>query len=106
MVIAALQGVIHRLLQLLLHVARHLAHPEHHPGQDKDRDQRHDALKQLLFTLRKFAGCFVDEDPQAEAQRRREDDPNPHYANPVSALSAFQIAGDQADNQRCFQAFT
>ena len=106
MIIPALEGIIDRLLKLLFDVARHFTHPEHHPRQNAHRHHRHDALKQLLLALRKLAGGFVDKDSQAQAQRRRKQHPNPHYANPAAALGAFQIAGNQADNQRSFQAFT
>ena len=103
--ITALQRIIHRLFQLLFHVARDFAHPEDHPGQDAYRYQCHDAFEQLLFPLGKLAGRFVNEDPQAQAQRRRQDNANPHDANQAAALGAFEIAGNQADNQRRLQPF-
>jgi hypothetical protein len=105
-VIALLQCVIHRLLQLHFHVAGDFTHPEHHPGEDHHRNHGDDAFKQLLFFLRKFSGGFIDKDPQPQAERCGEDNPNPHNANPASALGSLQITGDQADNEGRFKPLT
>ncbi|MCS5946246.1 hypothetical protein LNP25_18830 [Klebsiella variicola subsp. variicola] len=48
----------------------------------------------------KFPGGFVDKNALSQDTAPPRDHANPHHANPVAALGAFQIAGDQADNQR------
>lgn len=106
MVVPLLQGIVYRLLQLHLHVAGDFTHPEHHPGEDHHRNHGDDPFEKLLFFLREFAGGFIDEDTQAQAERRGKEDANPHDANPASALGSLQIAGDKADNQGRFKAFT
>ena len=104
--VAFLQGVIHRLLQLDFHIAGDLTHPEHHPGQNHHRNDGDNPLKQLLLFLRELAGGFVDQDTQAQTERRGEEHANPHDANPASALGSLQITGDKADNQSRFEPFT
>ncbi len=69
MMISTLQCAIDRLLQLHFDIARHFAHPENHPGEDHHSDHCHDTFKQLLFFLWEFAGGFINEDAQAQAQR-------------------------------------
>ncbi len=105
-VVAFLQGVIHRLLKLYLHVTGNFAHPEHHPGEDHHRYYGNNAFKQLLLFLRKFTSGFVDKNTQPQAERRGKENANPHHANPASALGTLQITGDKANNQGRFKAFT
>ncbi len=105
-VIALLQSVIHRLLQLHFYIAGDFTHPEHHPGEDHHRNHRDNTFKQLLFFLREFTGRFVDQNPQAQTEPRGEKHAHPHHANPASALGSLQVTGDKADNQGRFEAFT
>lgn len=104
--VAFLQGVIHRLLKLYLHVTGNFAHPEHHPGEDHHRYYGNNAFKKLLLFLRKFSCGFVDKNTQPQAERRGQEDANPHHADPASTLGALQITGDKANNQGRFKAFT
>ena len=106
MVIALLQRVIHRLLQLHLHVARDFTHPEHHPGKDHHRNHGDDTLKQLLLFLRELPGGFVDEDTEAQTECCGKEYPDPHDANPASALGSLQITGDEAHDKGSFKPFT
>ena len=106
MVVPLLQRVIHRLLQLHLHVTRDFTHPEHHPGEDHHRNHGHDTFKQLLLFLRELAGGFVNENAQAQAERRGKEYPDPHDANPPPALGSLQITGDEAHDKGGFEPFT
>ncbi|CCJ83835.1 hypothetical protein BN133_212 [Cronobacter dublinensis 582] len=102
----AFERAIHRLLQLAFHIAGNFTHPEHHPGEDHNGDGRHDALEQLLLFLRELAGGFVDKNTEAQAERGGKKHADPHHAEPVAALGALEVAGNKADDERCFKAFT
>ena len=69
MMIPTLQCAIDCLFQLHFDVARHFTHPENHPGEDHHGNHRHDTFEQFLLFLRKFAGSFINEYTQPQAQR-------------------------------------
>ncbi|MNP69656.1 hypothetical protein D3C76_1657810 [compost metagenome] len=57
-----------------------LTHPEHHIGQDQYRYHRDNALEQFLLLLREFAGGFIDEDAERQAQSGGNNHPYPYHA--------------------------
>ena len=103
---AGAERLIDRPFQMHLDRLGHFAHPEHHIGEDHHRHHRDDAFEQLLLLLRELAGGFIDEDAERQTQRRGDNHADPHRAQPLAALRAFQVAGDQADDQRGLQPFT
>ncbi len=100
---AGVERLIDRPFQMHLDRLGDFTHPEHHVGEDHHRHHRNDTFEQLLLFLRELAGGLIDEDAERQTQRGCDYHADPHRAEPLAALRALQVAGDQADDQRRLQ---
>lgn len=92
-----MQGVLDR--------ARDLAHPEHHGAEDAHGDQADDAFEQFLLFLREFGADQFQATTHQQRERGGEEDADPDGGHPLAAAGLLQVTGDDADDQRGFNAF-
>ncbi len=92
-------------MQLGLDRARRLAHPEHHGGEDGGGGQADDRLEQLLLALRKFGTGQLQAGADEQRQGSSQHHADPDGGHPVSATGTLQVAGDDANDKRRFDAF-
>ncbi|MNE75498.1 hypothetical protein D3C80_1716630 [compost metagenome] len=89
----------------MLDRTRHLAHPEHHGAENTDRDQADQTLKQLLLLLRKLGADQLQATAHQQREGGGEEHPDPHRGHPLAAAGLLEITGDNANDQRGFNAF-
>jgi hypothetical protein len=92
-------------LQLALDGARSLAHPEHHRGQHDHGDEPDHAFEQLLLLLRKLRRQQLQAGTGEQRQRRGQQHADPHCGHQRAAPALLEVAGNDADDQRGFDAF-
>ncbi len=80
------------------------AHPEDHPGHEDHGDGADDGLHRLLLGLREalLDRAKDESDGDAQADARRDADPQPTQARTVAA----QEGGEDRDDQRGFEPLT
>ena len=103
--IARTQSVVDRIVQLRLDRPRRFLHPEHHRGQDRGRQQRDQAFEKLLLALGEFAVGADEGEANGEADGDCSAHADPHHGQPLRAAGLLEIARDDADDQRGFDAF-
>ncbi|MCY1364855.1 hypothetical protein D9M69_516770 [compost metagenome] len=99
------QRLVDRRMQLALDGAGCLAHPEHHRGQHDHGDEPDHALEQLLLLLRKLGRQQLQAGAGEQRQRGGQQHADPHRGHQHAAAALFQVTGNDADDQRGFDAF-
>ena len=99
------QRVIEGGVQRMLDRARHLAHPEHHGTENADGDQADHAFEQFLLFLREFGADQFQATAHQQRQRGGEKHADPHGGHPLAAAGLLEVTGDDANDQRGFNAF-
>ncbi|MNL38025.1 hypothetical protein D3C87_1602060 [compost metagenome] len=92
-------------MQRMLDRTRHLAHPEHHRTQDADGHQADHAFKQFLLFLREFSADQFQAATHQQGEGGGKKYADPYGGHPLAAARLFQVAGDDANDQRGLDAF-
>ena len=92
-------------MQRVLDRTRYLAHPEHHRTENAHGNQADDAFKQFLLLLRKLGAhqlqASADEQRQCDCQEHTD----PDGGHPFATAGLLQVTGDDANDERGFDAF-
>ena len=99
------QRVIEGGVQRVLDRTRHFAHPEHHRTENADRHQADHAFKQFLLFLRKLGAHQFQATAHQQGEGGGEEHADPHGRHPLATAGLFEVAGDDANDQRSFNAF-